>query len=134
MAISYISLGSNLGRRRSYILQALKLIKELKQTRIIKASPIIETKPLGGPKDQRDFLNAVVKLETFLSCPRLLKELKTIEKKLGRKESVRWGPRTVDLDILFYGGSFIQQKSLKVPHPQISKRHFLKRLILHLIQ
>jgi len=133
MAIAFLSLGSNLGRRRDYLQQALRLINSIESCRILKVSPIIETSPIGGPCGQRKFLNCAVKIETFLSCHKLLSALKKIERKLGRKRTVRWGPRTIDLDILLYGGQFWDEDKIQIPHPRICERNFLSKLIVGLI-
>lgn len=119
--------------RHINIKSAVKKISELKETQAIKLSKIIETEPIGGPPGQRKFLNAVLKIRTNLSPATLLKELKKMEKSLGRKECVRFGPRVIDLDILFFGGKVINTKSLKVPHPRMFEREFVLRPLLEVI-
>ena len=133
MVTSYLGLGSNLEDRHINIKSAVKKISELKETQVIKLSKIIETEPLGGPPGQRKFLNAVLKIRTNLSPATLLKELKKIEKSLGRKKCVRFGPRRIDLDILFFGGKIINTKGLKVPHPRMFEREFVLRPLLEVI-
>ena len=122
-----------MGDRHINIKSAVKKIGDLKETQAIKLSKIIETEPLGGPPGQRKFLNAVLKIRTSLSPATLLKELKKIEKSLGRKKTVRFGPRVIDLDILFFGGKIINTKSLKVPHPRMLEREFVLRPLLEVI-
>ena len=100
---------------------------------MLKSSRIIQTKPLGGPRRQPEFLNAVLKIRTKLSALLLLKSLKAIEKELGRKKSVRFGPRVIDLDILLYGDKIIETKDLVVPHPRIFERDFVLRPLLEII-
>ena len=133
MLICYLGIGSNLGDRRKNIKLALKKIEELRGTQIIKVSKIIETHPVGGPH-QGKFLNAALKIKTNLSPSILLRKLKTIEKELGRKKSsVRYGPRPIDLDILFYGDKIIDRKDLKVPHPKVFAREFVRKPLLEVI-
>ena len=133
MLVCYLGIGSNLGDRRKNIKLALQKIKQLKGTKIIKLSRIIETKAVGGPP-QGKFLNAALKIKTNLSPSILLRKLKTIEKELGRKKSsVRYGPRPIDLDILFYGDKIIDRKDLKIPHPKAFAREFVRKPLLEVI-
>lgn len=128
MAICYLGVGANLGKRRKNIVLARQKINRLAQTRIIRAAKILETEPVGGPKGQPKFLNTVFKIETKLSPQVLLKSLKKIEKELGRKKTVlRYGPRPIDLDILFYADRIVNTKNLKIPHPKIFQREFVLR-------
>lgn len=133
MVTCYLGIGSNLGDRQKFIRSAIKKIRTLKDTKIIKISRIIETEPIGGPAGQGKFLNAALKIKTNLSPSILLKKLKRIEKELGRTKTVRWGPRTIDLDILFYADKIIKRKALKVPHPKIFEREFVIRPLLEII-
>lgn len=133
MVTCYLGIGSNLGDRRINIKSAVKKISGLKETQVIKLSKITETAPVGGLCGQGKFLNAVLKIRTSLSSLILLKKLKEIEKALGRKKTVRFGPRTIDLDILFFGERIINTKNLKVPHPRISGREFVLRPLLEVI-
>jgi 2-amino-4-hydroxy-6-hydroxymethyldihydropteridine diphosphokinase len=133
MVICYLGIGSNLGNRRKNIRLAMKKINALKGTEVIKLSKVIETKPVGGPIAQGKFLNAALKIRTKLPPLSLLKNLKDIEKELGRKKTVRYGPRTVDLDILFYGDKIINSKNLKVPHPKVFERDFVIKPLLEII-
>lgn len=133
MVTSYLGLGSNLEDRHINIKSAVKKISKFKETQVIKLSKIIENEPVGGPPGQRKFLNAVLKIRTNLQPETLLKELKKIEKLLGRKKTVRFGPRVIDLDILFFGDKIINTKSLKVPHPRMFEREFVLRPLLEVI-
>ena len=121
--ISYLAIGSNMGRRKANIHKALELLKK-QNIKIKKISRIIETKPVGGPM-QAKFLNAAIKTETDLGPQRLLDVLKDIEKKMGRKKTVKNGPRPIDLDILLYADKIIKSKRLTVPHPRMLKRDFV---------
>lgn len=126
MVICYLGIGSNLGDRRKNIKLALQKINRLKGTRVIKVSKFIETNPVGGSPGQGKFLNAALKIKTNLTPLNLLKKLKIIEKELGRPQGhMRYSPRTIDLDILFYGDKIINRKDLKVPHPKMFEREFV---------
>ena len=131
--VCYVGVGSNLGNRRKNIQLALQEIRLLKDTKLLKASGIIETKPVGGPPKQNKFLNAAIKIETRFSPQVLLKKLKNIEKKLGRTPSVRWGPRIIDLDILFYGDKIVNTPELTIPHPRIFEREFVLKPLREII-
>lgn len=119
----YIGLGSNLGYRKGNIRKAVSLLEGL--GRISKISSIYETEPVG-PVEQRWFLNAVVEIETDLEPRELLLRLKELERRIGRSEGgERWGPREIDLDILFYGDLVMEDEDLIIPHPRIGERRFV---------
>jgi 2-amino-4-hydroxy-6-hydroxymethyldihydropteridine diphosphokinase len=128
--ISYVGLGSNLGDREDNLRRALERLQELGPLRV---SSIRETDPVGIT-DQPRFLNAVVELETDLPARELLERLLAIERELGRDraEEVRWGPRTIDLDLLLYGGETIDEPGLTVPHPRLAEREFVLEPLLEL--
>jgi 2-amino-4-hydroxy-6-hydroxymethyldihydropteridine diphosphokinase len=126
MVTCFIALGSNLGDRSKNINSALEYLKEDPSIKIIKVSSLIETEPLGGPP-QPKFLNGVVKLRTAYVAEQLLKILQEIEIKLGRKNPHHKDcPRTIDLDILLYGELTIDKEDLKIPHPRMWEREFVK--------
>jgi len=125
MAICYLGIGSNLGDRKKNIKTAVKKIGALKETKILKISSTIETLPVGSVRKQGKFLNAALKIKTCLTPVPLLKKLQNIERELGRKRTVRHGPRTIDLDILFYGNRIILRKDLQIPHPKVFQRDFV---------
>lgn len=125
MTKCYLGVGSNLGNRKENIRRAVELLKSSK-IKVKKISTIIETEPVGGPP-QGKFLNAVLEVNTNLKPRALLETLKSIEEKLGRKRSVRFGPRTMDLDILLYDSKSIKQRDLIVPHPRMHQRDFVLR-------
>lgn len=133
MAICYLGVGTNLGKRRKNINLAIKKINVLEDSKVLKISRIIQTKPQGGPLGQPKFLNAVLKIRTKFSPVRLLKKIKTIEKEMGRVKAARFGPRTIDLDILLYGDRIIKQKGLEIPHPRMVKRYFVIKPLLEVI-
>lgn len=119
----YLSLGTNLGNRKLNLKNALKYIKKNK-IKIKKLSSIYKTEPVGY-KNQPFFYNMCVKVCTELPPENLLKKIKKIEKKLGRKKGIKWGPRIIDIDILFYNNIILSKKNLKIPHPEIVKRKFV---------
>lgn len=119
----YIGLGSNIGNRKKNISRAIKLISELPACKIAKKSSLYLTSPVG-PR-QSNFINSVIEVKSSHEPKRFLNELKNIEKKLGRKRNSKWGPRKIDLDILFYGSNVSNEKGLKIPHPEIHKRLFV---------
>jgi len=132
MVICYLAVGSNLGNRRKNIKKALDYLAKTKGIKIEKASRIYETKAIGGVA-QGKFLNAAIKIKTSLTPQLLLKTVKNIEKDLGRKKTVRWGPREIDLDILLYGNKFIKIKNLVIPHPRMFEREFVLRPLREII-
>jgi 2-amino-4-hydroxy-6-hydroxymethyldihydropteridine diphosphokinase len=120
---AFIALGSNLGDKRKNIEIAIEKIKE-KGINILKVSSIIETEPYGY-KDQDSFLNAVCLVETSLDPFSLLKVLLNIEEEMGRKRIFKWGPRNIDLDIIFYDDLVIESEELIIPHPDAHNRTFV---------
>lgn len=123
MAIVYLGIGSNLGDREANIQRALSLLSE-NGMHILKQSSLMETAPVGGPP-QGNYLNAALKVETALAPEKLLKVLKSIERKLGRKKTVRNGPRPIDIDILLYDNIHINIPTLTIPHPRMRERAFV---------
>ena len=121
---AYIGLGSNLGDRRLNLENAIDMLARTGGISLIARSSIYETKPVGL-KNQPDFLNCAVEVLTGLSPYELLYACMEIERKLKRVRGVRWGPRTADLDILFYGSLVMDEEKLKIPHPRISERGFV---------
>ncbi len=124
MKRTYISIGSNLGDRAGYLRRALDLLKEQKGVRLDRVSSLYETEPVGGV-EQGKFLNAVFSLDIALGPYELLGILQEIEARLGRKRDLRWGPRTVDLDILCYGDTVLEDPLLTLPHPRLIERAFV---------
>ena len=122
MTTIYLSLGSNIGNRKKNLEKA---VAELSSNNInkIKISSLYETEPVG-PK-QRNFYNIAGKFKTNLNPQELLKVLKQTEQKLGRTKTYHWGPRVIDIDILFYGRQVIKSKNLIIPHKEIINRAFV---------
>lgn len=125
MSTAYICAGSNIGDRVGYLQQANILLKDTPGITVLDISSIYETEPVGY-KDQEWFANAVIKIETDLEPHDLLIECMRIEKQLGRDRSTeeRWGPRTLDLDILFYDDRIIAEEDLRIPHPRMHERAY----------
>ena len=121
---AFIGLGSNLGERESMIRLALDDLARLPQTVLVRASSLYDTEPVGEV-DQPNFLNAVAQIDTELTARQLLWNLQLIEKRLGRVRTQRWGPRTIDLDLLLYGSLVVDEPDLKVPHPELAQRSFV---------
>jgi 2-amino-4-hydroxy-6-hydroxymethyldihydropteridine diphosphokinase len=118
----YIALGSNLGDRSGNLEAAVEALSP--SVRVLLRSPIYETPPWGYT-DQPDFLNQVIQAETELSPQDLLSDLKKIEEQLGRQPTIQYGPRKIDLDILFYDDLLLESPSLTIPHPQLAERAFV---------
>ncbi len=121
----YVGIGANLNNPKGQVNNALSALSELKKSRLIAQSSLYRTPPMG-PQDQDDFINAVAKLETWLTPVELLDELQKIENAQGRvRTSHRWGPRTLDLDLLLYGNQVIEENRLTVPHYGLKERAFV---------
>ncbi len=123
MAKVFIGIGSNLGDRLDFIRKSVQFLDRY-GIRVVKTSEIIETPPYGFVQ-QPNFLNCVVQAESFYSPLHLLNALQMIETALGRVRTVRWGPRTIDLDILFYEDLIVDTPRLKIPHPDMQNRLFV---------
>ena len=123
MVTVYIGIGSNMGDRRANCMRAVTMMNE-DGIIVTKESSLYETEP-WGLKEQPMFINMAVIAETDLSPEGLLADLKHIEKKMGREKTACWGPRCIDLDILFYGDSIITEKDLCIPHPLLHQREFV---------
>ncbi len=122
--IAYIGIGSNLGDKRDHCEKAISQILEFDRHKLLAKSSLFKTQPMGYPS-QDWFVNGVIKIETGLEPPELLRILKAIESKLGRTETFRWGPRTIDLDILFFDDLEIHTEELHIPHPLLQDRQFV---------
>lgn len=124
--IAYIALGSNMGDRHAMLAAGRAGMANLPGSRIVAQSSIEETAPIG-PVDQPSFLNQMVALETSLSPRELLRALLDIETTAGRVRDVRWGPRTLDLDIVRFGRYAVNEPNLQIPHPELTNRLFWQR-------
>ena len=124
MVTCYIGIGSNIGDRQGYIDKAIEILKKNKDIRFKRSSSIYETEAVSD-MPQGKFLNGVIEIETDLDPVILLKELNGIEERLGRKSGAKNGPRTIDLDILYYGREAVEEEGLVIPHPRIIEREFV---------
>jgi len=120
--IVYLALGTNLGDRSANLRAAIKALPP--EIKVIVESKVYETPP-WGVEDQPAFLNMAVKCQTSLEPESLLKRLKQLEVQLGREKTFRWGPRLIDIDILFYDDLILESESLTIPHPRLHERAFV---------
>lgn len=121
---AYLALGSNIGDREKNIIGAIGFIGEIPGTTLLKVSNLYETKPVGY-LDQDKYLNAVIKVITDVEPLALLKKTQSIEDKLGRIRKIRWGPRSIDIDILMYDDLIVEHPELTIPHSRMSGRAFV---------
>lgn len=119
-----IALGSNLGDRRSHMIAGMDGLAGLESVTVLTASKLYETAPVGGPDAQGPYLNAAALVETRLAAARLLAALHEIEARRERVRELRWGPRTLDLDLLIYGDAQSADPALMLPHPRMHERRF----------
>jgi 2-amino-4-hydroxy-6-hydroxymethyldihydropteridine diphosphokinase len=121
----FLGMGSNLGDRSSRLEQAAELIAKLPDTEVVRLSSVYQTEP-WGLRSQRDFLNQAAEIRTGLSPAGLLDACHAIETRLGRVRTFgRWGPRTIDIDILYFGTAVIEEEDLRIPHPAVAGRRFV---------
>jgi 2-amino-4-hydroxy-6-hydroxymethyldihydropteridine diphosphokinase len=124
VSIAYLSLGSNLGNRRQFIADAILALNQAAGVRVSRLSQVYETEPVGVV-DQPKFLNLVVEIATTLSPRQVLALCLMVEARLGRVRMERWGPRTIDIDVLWYEGAAIAEADLTLPHPRMLERAFV---------
>jgi 2-amino-4-hydroxy-6-hydroxymethyldihydropteridine diphosphokinase len=124
MTGALIGLGSNLGQRMAHLEEALTRLDQVPGIQVTRVSRVYETAPVGIVQ-QPDFLNGCAAVQTSLSPFALLKALLQVERTLHRERTVRWGPRTIDLDLLLYGQQVIREPALTVPHPRMTERAFV---------
>ena len=129
--VVYIALGSNLGDRDAILARAFKALGEIKGVRIVQATEVEDTEPIG-PIKQGNFLNQMVAVASDISPRALLVSLQRIERSAGRLRTVRWGPRTLDLDIVLIEGVEYSDDALTVPHPELPNRDFWLRQLAEL--
>ncbi len=131
MPIVYLALGSNLGRPHWQLRRAVRGIASIPQTKLLKCSSIYRSSPLG-PAIQPDYLNAVVAVNCTLRPLVLLKQTQAIETQQGRKRRQRWGPRTLDIDILLFADQQFRHPRLTLPHPRLTQRRFAMEPLLEI--
>jgi 2-amino-4-hydroxy-6-hydroxymethyldihydropteridine diphosphokinase len=129
MPIVFLSLGSNIGDKEEHIRKALTLL--VKTCKVGRTSHLYLTEPVGDT-EQDWFLNCVAEVETDIDPKKLLSSIKSIERKLGRKKTVKNGPRIIDIDILFYGDCVLNTKNLVIPHPLLQERLFVLQPMMDL--
>lgn len=129
--VAYIAIGSNVGDRERWLDLARQAIGALDRTTVLAASAIEETAPLG-PVPQGPYLNQMIAVETQLTPHELLARLHEIERRAGRERRVRWGPRTLDLDIVCFEQQVVASPGLTVPHPELPNRDFWRRELAEL--
>lgn len=127
----YLALGSNMGDRRQYLRQGAEALEKHPEIQVGRMSSVLETKPYGGV-DQEDFLNAALEIKTLLTPRELLEVLHEIEAGADRKRQVHWGPRTLDLDIIFYDKMLVEEDDLVIPHMDMQNREFVLRPLTEL--
>lgn len=122
--VAYIAVGSNLGDRESNIMKAIDVVENSYGCFVTKVSELYETKPVGFV-DQNDFLNGAIEVRTMLTPNELLKRMHTIENEFKRDRTIKWGPRTIDLDIIFYDNLVTWDQDIVLPHPLMHERMFV---------
>jgi 2-amino-4-hydroxy-6-hydroxymethyldihydropteridine diphosphokinase len=121
----FLGLGGNLGEPLNLFVKARQRLQAHPQIDQLKSSALYRTPPVGGPKGQPDYLNAVLEFQTELRAEELLVFCQTLEHEAGRVREVHWGPRTLDIDVLFYADAVFNQTELTLPHPQLHLRRFV---------
>lgn len=129
MSEIFLGLGSNVGDRHKNLQKSIEILSQ--NIKITKLSNIYETKPVGV-ENQPDFLNMALMGETDLDCLTLFNFVKETEKKVGRVQRYRWGPREIDIDILFYDDLIFESENLKIPHPRLHQRDFVLKPLMDL--
>lgn len=128
---AFVAFGSNLGGKEKFIDEAIEALSNLPQINIVAISDKIVTEPYGNV-EQDVFLNGVMKIETLLSADELLQILQKVEEHAGRERKIHWGPRTLDLDIIFYDDDIISEDDLIVPHPDMKNRDFVLKPLMQI--
>ena len=122
--IAYIAIGSNMGNPSDNCIEAIREISKNASIKIISKSSFYQTSPIG-PIQQEWFINSAIKINTSLTPIKLLTNLLNIESTMGRVRKEKWGPRLIDLDLLFYDNQILNEEKITIPHPEISKRNFV---------
>lgn len=122
--IAFLGMGSNIGDRFAQIEQAVRLLEDIGTIEVDKLSSVYETEPVGY-LDQPKFLNLVCQIRTTLTPHQLLRQVQSIEQRLKRVRTIRWGPRTIDIDILLFGDQMVHDPDLIIPHPRMLQRSFV---------
>ena len=125
MKSAYLGLGSNLGNRMAFLRSGRDALANRSAIVVIQVASVYETKAVGGPPENPFFLNTALQIETSLTPQQLLATCLAIEDEFGRSRPVRWAPRTLDIDILFYADQVICEENLSIPHPRLQERPFV---------
>ena len=125
MNTAYLGLGSNLGNRMAFLRSGRDTLVDQPGIVLIRAAGVYETEAVGGPPENPLFLNTVLQIETSLEPQQLLATCMAVENEFGRSRPVRWSPRTLDIDILFYADQVICEENLTTPHPRLQERAFV---------
>jgi 2-amino-4-hydroxy-6-hydroxymethyldihydropteridine diphosphokinase len=125
LAQCLLALGSNLGDRQATLTAALAAIDAIQGVRLVRASRWHRSEPVGGPPGQGDYLNGAAVVETSLTPQKLLSEMQAVEQQFGRQRTVRWGPRTLDIDLLLWDDQLIDTPELTIPHSRMAERRFV---------
>jgi 2-amino-4-hydroxy-6-hydroxymethyldihydropteridine diphosphokinase len=131
MTTAFLGLGSNMGNRLANLQEAVDHLDAQPGIAVVRSSRVYETDPVGGPP-QPDFLNAVIEVETSLAPRELLEACRAVEQALHRVRTVRWGPRSIDVDILAYDRRTVDEPDLQIPHPRMHERAFVLLPLLEL--
>lgn len=121
---AYLGLGSNLGDSKEALAAAVRALRWMPRVNVVRVSAFYRTAPVGY-ENQPDFLNQVVEVQTGLGPRELLEQTQEIEREAGRARALRWGPRTLDIDILWYDDRHVSEQGLQIPHPRIEERRFV---------
>ena len=132
MNTAYLGLGSNLGNRLAFLRGGRDALINQPEIEFVRASGVYETKAVGGPPDNPPFLNTALQVQTSLDAYQLLKACLAVEDEFGRSRPVRWAPRTLDIDILFYADQVICEEHLIIPHPRLQERAFVLAPLLEI--
>jgi 2-amino-4-hydroxy-6-hydroxymethyldihydropteridine diphosphokinase len=125
MMTAYLGLGGNLGNRLAFLRGGRDTLVNQPGIELIQTSGVYETEAVGGPPDNPPFLNAVLQIQTSLEPDQLLETCLAVESEFGRSRPVRWAPRTLDIDVLFYADRIIGEERLTIPHPRLQERAFV---------
>lgn len=131
MISCFLAIGTNLGELEKNLLQAIEELRHMKHSKVLRTSSFMSNKAYGV-EDQPDFLNGVVEIETELGERELLDAIKAIERKIGRQKTFRWGPRRIDIDIIFYGDEIYKDDVLEIPHKDLIHRDFVLQPMMEL--
>lgn len=128
----YLGLGSNLGNRLAFLRGARDALVSRSEIDLVQASSVFETEAVGGPPENPLFLNCALHVLTALPPHELLEACLAVEEEFGRSRPVRWAPRTIDIDILFYANQIISEEDLTIPHPRLHERAFVLAPLLEI--